>query len=191
MLDAEAAKDNNEDDNSPLTAYNQLLFFDFECHEENKMHKLNLCVVHYEAGGKWVFQGDETRKECCKWLFTKEQAACIVIAHNFQGYDRYFIQKYLHENGVVPEMIMCGAKILTLNVPLFDIKFIDLLNFIPMQLAHCPKTFGLEKLVKGYFPYFFNKKENQHYHWSHTPKFVLQPKRYESGRKERIPGMLQ
>ena len=87
----------------------------------------------------------------------------IVVAHNFQGYDGYFIQQYLHENGVIPEVIMRGAKILSMYIPMLKIKFIDSLSFIPMRLADFPKTFGLNELAKGYFPHLFNKKENQNY----------------------------
>ena len=56
---------------------------------------------------------------------------------------------------------MHGAKVLSLKVELFDIRFIDSLNFIPMKLANLPKTFGIEELAKGHFPHFFNKKENE------------------------------
>jgi hypothetical protein len=45
---------------------------------------------------------------------------------------------------MVPEVIMRSAKILTLSVPMFNIKFIHSLSFIPMKLA--PKTFGINKL---------------------------------------------
>jgi hypothetical protein len=47
---------------------------------------------------------------------------CFVKAYNFQDYDGYFVQQYLHQNGVVPEVIMGGggggggAKILSLNI---------------------------------------------------------------------------
>ncbi|XP_028405740.1 uncharacterized protein LOC114528308 [Dendronephthya gigantea] len=155
--------DADDDNDSSESAYNQLLFFDFECRQENETHEPNLCIVHNEAGDEWVFQGDKTRDEFCEWLFTNEHANCIVMAHNFQGYDGYFIQKYLHKNGIVPEVITRGAKILTLEVPVFNMKFIDSLNFLPMPLAAFPKTFGLNELAKGYFPHFFNKKENEHY----------------------------
>ena len=85
------------------------------------------------------------------------------MAHNFQGYDSYFILQYLRENGVKNDVIMRGAKVLTLSVDMFKIKFIDSLNFIPMRLADFPKTFGMEELAKGYFPHLFNKKENENY----------------------------
>jgi hypothetical protein len=80
--------------------YSQLLFFDFECRQENGDHVPNLCVIQNEAGDECVFEGDNTRNEFCEWLFAKEHAGCTVMAHNFQGYDSYFILQYLRENGV-------------------------------------------------------------------------------------------
>ena len=44
-----------------------------------------------------------------------------------------------------------------------EIKFRDSLNFLPMPLKALPKTFGLTELKKGYFPPFFNRRENQQY----------------------------
>ncbi|CAB4009670.1 DNA polymerase, partial [Paramuricea clavata] len=101
LLDTEA----HDGDDVPQSGYSELLFFDFECRQENGNHEPNLCVVQNEAGDEWVFEGDNTKNEFCEWLFTKEHVNCIVLAHNFQGYDGYFIQQYLHENGVIPEVI--------------------------------------------------------------------------------------
>jgi hypothetical protein len=61
------------------------------------------------------------------------------------------------------DVIMRGAKVLTLSMPMFKIKFIDSLSIIPMKLANSPKIFCLIELAKGYFPHLFNKKENEHY----------------------------
>ena len=149
--------------NSEESQYNELLFFDFECTQEDGIHKANLCIVHDEAGHEKLFQGKNTNADFCKWLFTKDHQDCIVVAHNFQGYDGYFIQKYLNENAVMYKLLLKGAKILLMTVPMFNIKFIDSLNFIPMSLAQFPKTFGMTELCKGYFPHLFNKEENQNY----------------------------
>ena len=143
--------------------YNELLFFDFECTQEDGIHKPNLCIVHNEAGDEWIFQGKNTNVDFCKWLFTKEHKDCIVVAHNFQGYDGYFIQNFLNENAVKYEVILRGAKILSMTIPMFNIKFIDSLNFIPMSLAKFPQTFGMSELCKGYFPHLFNREENENY----------------------------
>ena len=140
-----------------------MLFFDFECRQENGNHEPNLCIVQNEAGDEWIFQGDNTRDEFCEWLFTTEHANCKVMAHNFQGYDSYFVLQYLREHGVKYDVIMRGAKVLSLTVDIFNIRFVDSLNFIPMKLANFPKTFGIEELAKGYFPHLFNKKENESY----------------------------
>jgi hypothetical protein len=156
-------RDDEADEDVHENGYNELLFFDFECIQENGTHESNLCVIQNEAGDEWVFQGDNTRNEFREWLFTKEHEGCIVLAHNFQGYDGYFIKQYLHENGVILEVIMRGAMILTMYVPMLKIKFIDSLSFIPMRLADFPKTFGLDELAKGYFPHLLNRKENQNY----------------------------
>ena len=143
--------------------YNHLLFFDLECKQEHGVHEANLCIVHDEVKEVGLFQGKDTIKDFCEWLLTKEHQGCIVIAHNFQGYDGYFIQNYLNKNAIKYEVILRGAKILSMTIPMFNIKFIDSLNFIPMSLAKLPKTFGQTELCKGYFPHLFNKEENQDY----------------------------
>ena len=143
--------------------YNHLLFFYFEATQEHGIHEPNLCVVHDEVGEVGLFKGKDTVKQFCEWLLTKEHQDCIVVAHNFQGYDGYFIIKYLIQNAIKYEFILRGAKVLTMTIPMFNIKFIDSLNFIPMSLAKFPKTFGQDELCKGYFPHLFNKEENWNY----------------------------
>ena len=152
------------------SSYNHLLFFDFECTQEHGIHEVNLCVVYDEAGEVGVFQGKNTVKDFCTWLLTPQHHECIVMAHNFQGYDSYPIIKFLNENAVGCEATYNGAKCVTLKTKVKEkhqfkvkIKFIDSLNFIPMALAKFPKTFAQPELCKGYFPHFFNKDENQDY----------------------------
>ena len=152
-------------------SYAQLLFFDFECTQEHGIHEVNLCVVYDEEGEVGVFRGKNAVKDFCEWLLTPEHHKCIVIAHNFQGYDSYPILKFLNQEAIPYDVILNGAKCVTLTTKtkqrrkLFqiEIKFIDSLNFIPMALARFPKTFGQDELCKGYFPHFFNKDENQEY----------------------------
>ena len=145
------------------SSYNQLLFFDFEATQEHGIHHPNLCVVYDEEKEVALFQGQDTVKEFCQWLLTPEHKGCIVVAHNFQGYDSYFIIKFLNENAIHYEIIYRGAKALSMTIPMFNIKFIDSLNFIPMGLVKFPKTFAQPELCKGYFPHLFNKDENQNY----------------------------
>ena len=145
------------------SSYNHLLFFDFESTQEHGIHHPNLCVVHDEEREVALFQGEDTVKKFCEWLLTPEHKGCILVAHNFQGYDGYFITKFLTDNAIHYEIIYRGAKSLSMTIPTFNIKFIDSINFIPMSLAKFPKTFGQDELCKGYFPHMFNKEENQNY----------------------------
>ena len=160
FLDDDVAVDG---DNGSDEREQTLMFFDFECTQDDGQHIPNLCVVQNESGDEMVFSGLNTKEEFCDWLFQKENANTTFVAHNFQAYDGYFILQYLYNNGVTPEVITRGAKILSLTVPELNIKFIDSLCFIPMRLADFPKTFGITELEKGYFPHFFNRAENQSY----------------------------
>ena len=144
-------------------SYNHLLFFDFEATQEHGIHHANLCVVYDEEKEVAIFQGQDTVKEFWQWLLTPEHKGCILVAHNFQGYNSYLILKFLDENAIHYEIIYRGAKCLSMTIPMFNIKFIDSLNFIPMKLAKFPKTFAQPELCKGYFPHLFNKDENQDY----------------------------
>jgi hypothetical protein len=62
LLDTEA----HDGDDAPQSGYNELLFLDFECRQENGNHEPNLCVMQNEAGDEWVFEGDNTRNEFCE-----------------------------------------------------------------------------------------------------------------------------
>ena len=130
FFDTECRQGQREPEDEPVEeSMKELLFFDIESRQENGNHEPNLRIVQNEASEEWIFQGDNTRDEFCEWLFTDERANCTVMAHNFQGYDSYFILQYLREQGVKYDVIMRGAKVLSLTVEMFNIRFIDSLNF--------------------------------------------------------------
>ena len=117
FFDTECRQGEREPEDEPVEeSLQELLFFDFKCRQENGNHEPNLCIVQNEAGDEWIFQSDNTQNEFCEWLFTTEHANCRVMAHNFQGYDSYFILQYLREHGVKYDVIMRGAKVLSLTV---------------------------------------------------------------------------
>ena len=148
---------------SDESAYDQMYFFDFECKQETGEHVPNFCVVQDEKGNEEIFKGDNTVKDFCEWVLRKDHEKCIFVAHNFKGYDSYFIQDYLNKQCIQFELICTGAKIMSLTVPMHDIKFIDSYNFIPMALARFPETFDRNELRKGYFPHMFNRDDKQDY----------------------------
>lgn len=65
-----------------------------------------------------VFSGPDTTALFCKWLFSEENYRATVICHNFKGNDSYPILNYLHENAVLPEVIMTGSKYMSIKCQL-------------------------------------------------------------------------
>jgi len=85
-----------------------------------------------------------------------------IYAHNLRGYDGQFVLKYMVEElNWEPDIIMNGGLIQSITYD--KLKFRDTLNFFNAALASLPKMMGIEGAKKGYFPHFFNTKENQDY----------------------------
>ena len=104
-------------------------------------------------------------------------------AHNFKGYDRYFILEELYKQQVTNlQQIVNVAKILCLELP--NVKFIDSMNFFPMALSNFPKTFGIDELKKGFFPHFFNTQQNQIYVGYMPDKSYYDPDGMSTARKD-------
>ena len=120
------------------------------------------CLSTEQCGIRGVcFEGSDTAHQFCSWLFQKKHQHYVARAHNARAYDAIFILAWLFDNGLYPECIYSGAKIMHIHVKKgLDISIIDSLNFLPLPLADLPKAFGLTELKKGYFPHFFNKTAN-------------------------------
>jgi len=91
----------------------------------------------------------------------KDARQVNVIAHNFQGYDGYFVIHQYHSDNQIVKQLRNGCKLL--EVKHDSIRFINSLSFFQMPLSAFPKTFGLTKLRKDYFTHTFNIPENQEY----------------------------
>ena len=141
------------------------VFFDIEAMQPHEEHIANLVVAETEDDDNPVrFPGDHCVRDFLEWLDTltnNDTRQVNVLAHNFQGYDGYFvIHQYYGDNRIV-EQLRNGCKLL--EVKHDRIRFIDSLSFFQMPPSAFPKTFGLTELCKGYFPHKFNLPEHQNY----------------------------
>lgn len=134
--------------------------YDFESmFDDDLNHIVNLCIVKkLYSDEKHIFYNIED--------FVKFAVSCkrtTFIAHNGKAYDNWLVHKYIikHTAHRPNKLILAGNKIMYMKVK--SVRFIDSLNHIAQALDTFPKTFGLKELKKGYFPYFFNKAENQNY----------------------------
>ena len=112
-----------------------------------------------------VFEGECTLKDFGQWLFTPQHKGFTVISHNGRAYDNYPLLEYMLSQSMRPsKLIYQGSKIMYMHVGRgLNMTILDSLNFLPMKLSKLPKTFGLTELKKGWFPHFFNRRENENY----------------------------
>ena len=190
---ARRAAHNNEEEER-LSVY-----FDIETMQERDddhadvfRHVPNLVVAATTDGDLQHWYGPDCIREFVTWLDTllggshddddedaedddkDSQPKITVVAHNFQGYDSYFIIREYHRQARNLTQIRNGGKVLELKVgkPNHErLRFIDSMSFLPMPLYLFTKTFGFTEndhpelqLTKGFFPHFFNTSDRQDYH---------------------------
>ena len=149
-----------EEDQPPLH-----VFFDIEAMQPQEKHIANLVVAETDDDAQpKCFPGHHCVRDFLEWLDTltlNDTRQVNVLAHNFQGYDGYFvIHQYYGDNRIV-EQLRNGCKLL--EVKHDRLRFIDSMSFFQMPLSAFPKTFGLTELCKGYFPHKFNHPDHQTY----------------------------
>lgn len=117
---------NNDDDDKPPLH----VFFDIEAIQDTGRHIPNLLISETEHDDRpFHFKGEHCVRDFLEWLDTLTEAdtrPVTVIAHNFQGFDGYFIVDNYHNQHRIVEQIRNGAKLLRVT---FDcIRFIDSLS---------------------------------------------------------------
>ncbi|XP_053536862.1 uncharacterized protein mcf2lb isoform X1 [Ictalurus punctatus] len=139
------------------------VFYDFETRQETGTHVANfICCIDFK-GEEWVAEGDD----CVSAFFKKFRCNAYhgykFIAHNARGFDSYLLLNHLVKEGITPEIIAQGGKILCFIDTAFRQSYIDSLSFLPMKLSSIPKAMGFSESKKGYFPHFWNTVEHQDY----------------------------
>ena len=121
------------------------------------------CLSNPHCGRRGVeFFGDDASKEFCNFIFGRDFRGFCLLFHNGQAYDCYFIAQYVFDHLVkTPKVIYRGSKIVSIDAGNF--RIVDTLNFLTFPLAQMPGVFGIRDIRKGYFPVFFNKRENWDY----------------------------
>ena len=149
-------EDDDDDEQKPTPLH---VFFDIEAMQPQEQHVPNLIVAETEDDPRpFRFREDHCVREFLEWLDTltlNETRPVNVIAHNFQGYDGYFVVHQYYANNQKVKQIRNGCKLLQVERNKI-IRFIDSLSFFQMPLLAFPKTFGLTELRKGYLSHKLN-----------------------------------
>jgi hypothetical protein len=145
------------------------IFFDFEADISGEEHIVMYSVSQYFSSAESIIHEDIN--QWCEWAFQKEHKGYTFIAHNGRGYDYKFIIRWVYANtDYQPFVIFAGQKIMYMAIKELNVRFIDSLSFITRPLKVFPKIFGEKELKKGYFPHWFNTKQNWTYIGDMPPK---------------------
>jgi len=159
------ANEMEEEDDDDVARPPLHVFFDIEAMQPWEQHIPNLVLAETEDDDRPVrFPGEHCIRDFLEWLDTltlNDTCQVNVLAHNFQGYDGYFVVHQYHGDNRLVEQLRNGCKLL--EVKHDRLLFIDPLSFFQMPLSAFPKTFGLTELRKGYFPHKFNRPDHQRY----------------------------
>ncbi len=146
------------------------VYYDIEARQDGDKHVANLlCAERGDQDNHFVFEGENCVEAFIDWARTLSTTTndpnvtrqVICVAHNFQGYDSYFLLNEFYRQMIYPKQTVNGAKILCMEVE--RLKFVDSMAFLPMPLSGFAKAFNLQELEKGFFPHFFNTLHNQDY----------------------------
>ena len=103
----------------------------------------------------------------------ENNSTIYAFAHNCRAYDGQFILREIWNRKFdEPDIIMRGRKILKIEIG--NVKILDSLNFFLQPLEKLPKALGLDDtMMKGLFPFLFNKEENYSYSGAIPDKFYF------------------
>ena len=156
----EAGPDEAEEEGTEPLPHPLFLYFDIEAQQDTGLHKANLlCAESSESHEQFTFTSESCIETFLDWAqsltrtnnpHVKRKVICL--AHNFKGYDSYFILEQCYQQYVKPEQLVNGATILSLS--LAGLRFLDSLSFLPMPLP-VSQSLWITRTEKGVFSPFF------------------------------------
>ena len=116
------------------------------------------CVERADCCGyrQYVFENNSESVVDDLIDFIFEQPNSVWIAHNGSRFDAVFLlRNVLIKKNLVPPVVMNGNKVMMMEIPFINVKFLDSYLFLDMKLADFPASLGFDDFTKGYHPYFF------------------------------------
>lgn len=110
----------------------------------------------------------------------------VFIAHNAKGFDAYIILRVMVKQGLKPNLIMQGSKVIRFTDPDFNHRYIDSSCFLPMPLSAIPNAMGFPDSIKGFFPHCFSSKQNLAYSGPYPPPSAYSLERMTSNGRQQF-----
>ena len=83
-------------------------------------------------------------------------------AHNASGFDASLLLASAAANGLTPDIVTRGNKLLSMEIGVLGLRFIDSMLFCPGSLARLGQRYGIAE-TKGSFPHHMNRASNYAY----------------------------
>ena len=84
-----------------------------------------------------------------------------LLAHNASGYDSIHLSRSAFSNGLTPNIVTRGNKVLAMTIPSLNLVIMDSLQYTHSSLNKLAARYGLSQ--KDLFPHMFNREENYFY----------------------------
>ena len=159
-------EEEEDDDLPPLH-----VFFDIEAMQPDEQHIANLLVAETEDDDQPMrFPGPSCTRDFLEWLDTltlNDTRQVNVLAHNFQGYDGYFVVQQYHSDNRIVQQLRNGCKLL--EVQARPDPFHRFPQFLPDAFVRLSQNLWINGIEKRLLP--------PQVQYPHTPKLRGHPSR--------------
>ena len=190
VLDAGCAYDGDDDDDDGEEGFeelcggggNEALARDFFSMEAEEASDGSGCGSELEDGAVlFPREGEEVEEDEDSWQRSPPSSAVakfmafilqpkftnyVFLAHAGSRFDSILLLREIHARKIMVEPLFEGSKILQLSIPVLSMRFIDSYRYIKLPLSKFPSRFPKlqeMQLLKGMFPFKFNRPENYAY----------------------------
>lgn len=166
---------------------NKLIFYDFETFvNDHGEHAPFLVCTKTSDGKSWSCQGEDCAEKFLAHFRRPLFKGSVFIAHNAKGFDAYIILRVMVKQGLKPNLIMQGSKVISFTDPDFKLRYIDSSCFLPMPLSAIPNAMGFPDNIKGFFPHCFSSKQNLAYSGPYPPPSAYSLERMTSNGRQQF-----
>ncbi|XP_073496117.1 uncharacterized protein [Phyllobates terribilis] len=139
------------------------IFYDYRCQMEKDVCVPNfVCCSTLHGDITWEFEGKRCLQKFVQLFTNGKFHGFTFIAHDGDRYDARFVVQALIKEKLQVKLSTRGPRLFCMILPDLNIRFIDFLNFLPVNFGNLPTAMGFPVLM-GYFPHSFNTETNQTY----------------------------
>ncbi|XP_044161370.1 uncharacterized protein LOC122946097 isoform X2 [Bufo gargarizans] len=148
---------------TPPDMTEKYIIFNYECQLEKNVQEPNfIYCTKLDGECTWEFEGKACLQEFVQFFTNGKFNGFTFITHDVGRYDIPFVIHALIKEKFQVKLLMQDHRLLCASLPDLNMRFIDFLNFLPVDFHSLPTAMGFPGIT-GYFPKSFNTEANQTY----------------------------